>query len=348
MLMNAMASNVQPANKFRYQGKLMQDELGMLLYDFHARQYDPQIGRFWGVDPADQFPSGYTGMGNDPANEIDPTGMIAQPMSHDNIAGQGGANWEDYYEGPETGWKEKNEGSGGGSGSGGDGPRSESGGIQAQTADQHGQQGDGEDGNRQSIVQQVVNWAKGFLGIGVGANADMESQAEYADNRKRLSNLHEQIEEGKESIESGLSYVPGATFLWNGTQLILGGDPSGKKSNAQLITGGAVDLALAALPMGVGKGAAKGGSAFFEGAKYSDKVIRQMGKADDIYHAFPKSVDGYATKFGQWSTKLGADGKPYQWLKMPGSYGGKTGVFEYTKDANGLINHSFFNVPKAP
>lgn len=71
-----------------------------------------------------------------------------------------------------------------------------------------------------------------------------------------------------------------------------------------------------------------------------------MGKADDLFHGFPKSVDVFATKFGQWSTKLGADGKPYQWLKMPGNYGGKTGVFEYTKDANGLINHRFFNVPK--
>jgi|GEM_PF-6692655 len=94
--------------------------------------------------------------------------------------------------------------------------------------------------------------------------------------------------------------------------------------------------------------AAKGGTTFFEGAKYSDKVLRQMNRADDLFHGFPKSVDGYATKFGQWSTKLGADGKPYQWLKMPGSYGGKTGVFEYTKDANGLINHRFFNIPKAP
>jgi hypothetical protein len=94
--------------------------------------------------------------------------------------------------------------------------------------------------------------------------------------------------------------------------------------------------------------AAKGGTTFFEGASYSSKVLKQMGKADDIYHAFPKSVDGFATKFGQWSTKLGADGKPYQWLKMEGSFGGKTGVFEYTKDANGLINHRFFNVPKAP
>jgi len=36
-----------------------------------------QIGRFWGVDPASQFPSGYTGMGNDPANMTDPTGRIA-------------------------------------------------------------------------------------------------------------------------------------------------------------------------------------------------------------------------------------------------------------------------------
>lgn len=70
-----------------------------------------------------------------------------------------------------------------------------------------------------------------------------------------------------------------------------------------------------------------------------------MSNTNDIYHAFPKSVDGLASKFGKWSTKLGADGKPYQWLKIRGSYGGKTGIFEYTKGANGIINHRFFNVP---
>jgi hypothetical protein len=95
-----------------------------------------------------------------------------------------------------------------------------------------------------------------------------------------------------------------------------------------------------------GISAAEGGSkTFFEGAKYSSKVLRQMNKADDIYHAFPKSIDGYAAEFGQWSTKVGADGKVYQWLEMPGNYGGKTGTFEYIKDANGIINHRFFNVP---
>jgi hypothetical protein len=70
-----------------------------------------------------------------------------------------------------------------------------------------------------------------------------------------------------------------------------------------------------------------------------------MNNVDDILHGFPKSIDGYATKFGQWSIKVGADGKVYQWLEMPGSYGGKTGTFEYIKDANGIINHRFFNAP---
>ena len=64
-------------NKYLYQTKKLQDELGLNLYDFHARQYDAQIGRFWGIDPMDQFPSGYTGLGNDPANMIDPSGMTA-------------------------------------------------------------------------------------------------------------------------------------------------------------------------------------------------------------------------------------------------------------------------------
>lgn len=70
-------ANTSLPNRYLYQGKELQDEVGLQLYDFHARQYDPQIGRFWGIDPADQFPSGYTGMANDPANNIDPDGMQA-------------------------------------------------------------------------------------------------------------------------------------------------------------------------------------------------------------------------------------------------------------------------------
>ncbi|HTN44833.1 MAG TPA: RHS repeat-associated core domain-containing protein [Flavipsychrobacter sp.] len=69
---------MDPKNQYKHQGKLLQEELGMQLYDFHARQYDPQIGRFWSIDPLDEFASGYTGMGNNPANLTDPTGMRTQ------------------------------------------------------------------------------------------------------------------------------------------------------------------------------------------------------------------------------------------------------------------------------
>ena len=82
-------------NNHEYQGKQMQRELGMQLYDFHARQYDPQIGRFWGIDPADQFPSGYTGMGNDPANMVDPTGMWADAIGIGSAGGYKHFEW--YY-----------------------------------------------------------------------------------------------------------------------------------------------------------------------------------------------------------------------------------------------------------
>ncbi len=85
---------------------------------------------------------------------------------------------------------------------------------------------------------------------------------------------------------------------------------------------------------------------FFENSKYSSKVLEQMSNTEDILHSFPKSVDGFSTRFGQFSIKIGADGNSYQWLKMHGSFGGKTGIFEYTKDANGIINHRFLNTPK--
>jgi RHS repeat-associated protein len=83
---------------------------------------------------------------------------------------------------------------------------------------------------------------------------------------------------------------------------------------------------------------------FFEDAEYSPKVLRQMSNTEDVYHAFPENVDGYASKYGQLSTKTGGDGNIYHLLELPGSYRGKTGTFEYIKDANGLINHRFFRV----
>ena len=89
--------------------------------------------------------------------------------------------------------------------------------------------------------------------------------------------------------------------------------------------------------------APKSAKSFFEGVKYSQKVLRQMQKRD--FHNFPNSVEGFATKFGRASTRVGADGKSYEWLTMPGSYRGKTGVFEFIKNEAGVLEHRYFNVP---
>jgi RHS repeat-associated protein len=72
------AWNKQP-NYLHYQGNEMQDEewyngTGLEEYDFHARYYDPQIGRWNTQDPAGQYVSPYIGMGDNWMNGIDPNG----------------------------------------------------------------------------------------------------------------------------------------------------------------------------------------------------------------------------------------------------------------------------------
>jgi RHS repeat-associated protein len=47
------------------------------LYNYNARLYDPTLGRFYGVDPARQYASPYTYIGNNPLNATDPTGEQA-------------------------------------------------------------------------------------------------------------------------------------------------------------------------------------------------------------------------------------------------------------------------------
>ncbi|CAD5265061.1 MULTISPECIES: DUF6443 domain-containing protein [unclassified Imperialibacter] len=59
-------------DKFLFQGKERIDTLG--IYDFHARLYSGELGRFLSVDPKNQFASGYTGMGNSPMMGVDPDG----------------------------------------------------------------------------------------------------------------------------------------------------------------------------------------------------------------------------------------------------------------------------------
>jgi RHS repeat-associated protein len=67
--------------KYKYNGKEYQDELGLNMYDYGARNYDPAIGRWMNVDPlAEEFPdtSPYVFVNNNPLRFTDPTGMAPE------------------------------------------------------------------------------------------------------------------------------------------------------------------------------------------------------------------------------------------------------------------------------
>jgi RHS repeat-associated protein len=72
--------NSDSVRRFRYlyTGQEFDWETG--LYNYRARMYDPQLGRFCAPDPAHQYASPYEYVGNNPINLIDPTGNAAMPL----------------------------------------------------------------------------------------------------------------------------------------------------------------------------------------------------------------------------------------------------------------------------
>ncbi len=88
------------------------------------------------------------------------------------------------------------------------------------------------------------------------------------------------------------------------------------------------------------------GKSFFEGSRYTSKVLKQMEGGVGEFHSFPESVTAFETA-GKVRTVTGGDKVVREVLEIPGSYSGKNGVFQFIKNPDGTINHRQF-VPYQP
>jgi len=67
------------SNKYKFSGKELQDELGLNMYDYGARNYDPALGRWMNIDPLAEKKFDFTPYRyayNNPLSFIDPDGML--------------------------------------------------------------------------------------------------------------------------------------------------------------------------------------------------------------------------------------------------------------------------------
>jgi RHS repeat-associated protein len=72
-------------NRFRYNGKEYQNDLGLEWYDYGARMYDPALARWHSVDPMAEDLAGVTPYNycfNNPISYNDPTGMLGEHSTY--------------------------------------------------------------------------------------------------------------------------------------------------------------------------------------------------------------------------------------------------------------------------
>ncbi|WP_299222924.1 DUF6443 domain-containing protein [uncultured Aquimarina sp.] len=71
-------SSITSDFNYKFQGKELQEDNDINLYDFGSRMYDPSVGRWFNTDPQNQYGSPYLALGNNSVIMIDPNGEYSE------------------------------------------------------------------------------------------------------------------------------------------------------------------------------------------------------------------------------------------------------------------------------
>ncbi len=77
-----------------------------------------------------------------------------------------------------------------------------------------------------------------------------------------------------------------------------------------------------------------------QGTRYTEKVQEQIKSGDN--HGFPAQIDAMPT-MRDTSMVRGGDGISRLHVKLPGSVNGSRGTFHWIVEADGSVNHRFFD-----